>query len=47
MTDTNQDPEKDEVNEPETDNVVHDDLLADEDGDVDNLVEDRDYTAPA
>lgn len=43
MAITNQgpEPERDEAN----DEVVHDDLLADKDGDVDNLVEERDYTA--
>jgi len=38
-------PEKDEVNDETDEAVVHDDLLADEDGDVENLVEERDYTA--
>jgi hypothetical protein len=51
MTPTNQgpEPEKDEVNDDVTmdDNVVHDDLLADKDGDADNLVEERDYAGPA
>ena len=42
MAITNQEPEKDDEKDEE---VVHDDLLADKDGDVDNLVEERDYTA--
>jgi len=49
MATTNQEPEKDEANDDTTTDteVVHDDLLADKDGDVENLVEERDYTAPA
>lgn len=46
MATTNQEPEEGAGNE-KNEEVVHDDLLADKDGDVDNLVEERDYTAPA
>ena len=45
MAITNQEPEEDEVNDQKDEEVLHDDLLADKDGDVDNLVEERDYTA--
>lgn len=45
MAITNQEPEEDNVKDEKDEEVMHDDLLADKDGDVDNLVEERDYTA--